>query len=213
MASAVATPLEPGEWTYKKGFLFSCILHVILFIALPVAMVLSRQAARFERPSTFQLVAAPPSLNAFTPQQRKLAKRQVKRTVKKQSTRPVPSKDRVQEENLDELASLLEELPTPASVAPVGSFKYNWYLANVSQKISRYWNPPVENRNISVIVAFTIFRDGSISNPKIKERSGDGTLDNLALRAVQLAAPFGKMPPGFSGNKLELTVTLIPTTH
>jgi TonB family protein len=213
MAAVVATPLEPGEWTYKKGFLFSCILHVILFTAIPVGMALARQATRFERPSTFQLVAAPPSLKAMTPKQRKLTKRQVKRTVKKQSTRPVPSRDRVQEENIDELASLLEELPMPTSVSAVGSFKYNWYLANVSQKISRYWNPPVENRNISVIVAFAIFRDGSISNPKIKERSGNGTLDNLALRAVQLAAPFGKMPPGFSGNKLELNVTLIPTTN
>jgi TonB family protein len=214
MPAAVTTSLEPGESTWKIGLLFSGLFHLTLFIGIPVCMALARNNDRFERPQTFQLVTAPSSLKSFTPpRQRKLTK-QVRRTVKKEASRPVPSRERVsKEENIDELASLLDELPTPTRVSVVGEFKYNWYLANIQKKISSFWNPPTENRGISVEVAFTVHRDGSITEPRLAKPSGNGTLDNLAMRAVNLAAPFGKMPPGFSGNKIELTVTLIPTLN
>jgi TonB family protein len=214
MPSAVTSPLDPGELTWKTGLLFSSLFHLTLIIGIPVCMAIAKSNVKFERPSTFQLVTAPSSLKAFTPpRQRKLTK-QVKQTVKKESSRPVPSKERVsKEENIDELASLLDEIPEPTRVSVVGEFKYNWYLANVQQKISRYWNPPNENRNLSVEVWFTIHRDGSITEPRLGKPSGNGTLDNLALRAVNLAAPFGKMPAGFAGNKIELMVTLIPTMN
>jgi TonB family protein len=192
MPAAVTTSLEPGESTWKIGLLFSGLFHLTLFIGIPVCMALARNNDRFERPQTFQLVTAPSSLKSFTPpSQRKLTK-QVRRTVKKEASRPVPSRERV---------------------SKVGEFKYNWYLANIQKKISSFWNPPTENRGISVEVAFTVHRDGSITEPRLAKPSGNGTLDNLAMRAVNLAAPFGKMPPGFSGNKIELTVTLIPTLN
>ncbi|MBN1128668.1 MAG: TonB family protein [Chitinispirillaceae bacterium] len=214
MPAALTSPFEHGEVTWKKGILFSTLFHLAMFISFPLVMYLTRSVERFERPQTFQLVAAPPSLKAFTPPVKKRLAKPVKRTVKKEASRPVPSNNRVsRDENLDELASLLEELPSPTRVSTVGDFKYNWYLANVSQKISRYWNPPSENKDLAVVVSFTIFREGTISEPRLHKASGNGTLDNLALRAVQLAAPFGKMPQGFSGNKIELTVTLIPTLN
>jgi TonB family protein len=214
MPAAVTSSLGTGELTWKKGILFSSLFHLTLIIGIPVCMAMAKSSVRFERPQTFQLVTAPSSLKAFTPpRQRKLTK-QVRQTVKKESSRPVPSKQRVsREENIDELASLLDEIPTPTRVSVVGEFKYNWYLANIQQKISRYWNPPNENRNLSVEVIFTIRRDGSINEPRLGKPSGNETLDNLALRAVNLAAPFGKMPAGFSGNKIDLTVTLIPTMN
>jgi TonB family protein len=213
MPTVIATARESGETSWKKGFLVSGLFHIALFVGVPVCMVLAKNNTRFERPQTFQLVTAPPSLKTFTPPKPKLSK-QVRRTVKKEASRPVPSRERVsREENIDELASLLDELPTPTRVSVVGEFKYNWYLANITQKISRNWNPTSENRNLSVEVFFTIHRDGSISEPRLSKPSGNGTLDNLALRAVTLAAPFGKMPAGFSGNKIDLTVTLIPTMN
>ncbi|MBD3390812.1 MAG: TonB family protein, partial [Chitinivibrionales bacterium] len=113
-------------------------------------------------------------------------------------------------ENLDELASLLEELPIPTSVSAPGDFKWNWYIMSVQQKIERNWVPPTQNKNISVVVAFTIFPNGTISDVKLAKRSGNATLDNLAVRAVKLAAPFGKLPPGFTGNQLELRCDLKP---
>jgi TonB family protein len=214
MPVAVYYPRPAGDLTWKIGFLFSGLFHLILVIGFPVCMAIAKNNARFERPQTFQLIAAPASLKPLTlPKQRKLTK-QERQTVKKESSRPVPSRERAsRQENIDELASLLEDIPAPTRVSIISDFKYPWYLTNITQKISKYWNPPSENRNLSVEVTLIIHRDGSISEPRLSKSSGNETLDNMALRAVNLAAPFGKMPAGFSGNKIDLTVTLIPTMN
>ena len=39
---------------------------------------------------------------------------------------------------------------------------------------------------------------------------GNDVLDKMGLRAVQMAAPFGRLPAGFTGNKLELRCELNP---
>ena len=93
----------------------------------------------------------------------------------------------------------------------MGDFKFHWYLANVVQKIERYWSPSTENRNVKIQVSFSILSNGSITEPVLARSSGNSALDNLGLRAVKLAAPFGKLPPGFSGDRLDLNLTLIPT--
>ncbi|MDG5816090.1 energy transducer TonB [Chitinispirillales bacterium ANBcel5] len=117
------------------------------------------------------------------------------------------------EENLEELAELLRELPVPADISAPGDFEQDWYLNAVVQRIERHWIPPFEDRTISVVVKFIIHNDGSISGVEIVRSSGNRTVDNLAIRAVNLAAPFGRLPPGFSGDQLELNITLIPTTR
>jgi len=48
-----------------------------------------------------------------------------------------------------------------------------------------------------VIVTFDIMRDGSVKNPQLIQRSGNSTLDYSAIRAVQDAAPFPPLPPGY----------------
>jgi TonB family protein len=206
-------PALPGNGQFRRGMVVSLLFHLLVLGGIPLLMQITRQSVRFERPPTFQLVTAPPTLRPLKPAQAKLTKQRAPAKIKKESVRPVPRESDAAQENLDELASLLDEIPAPARVATLGDFKYNWYLANVQQKISRFWNPPSENRNLSVVVSFTINRDGSISAPSVSEGSGNGTLDNLAVRAVTLAAPFGKLPPGFSGDRIELTCTLIPTRN
>ena len=134
----------------------------------------------------------------------------MKHTVKKDAARAVPRENAKPEENVDELASMLDELPAPTRVSAVGAFKFNAYSAEVQQKIERFWNPASENKNISVVVSFTIYSDGSISEPAIEKGSGDASLDNLALRAVKSAAPFGKLPLSFAADKQEFSCKLIP---
>ncbi len=198
----------------KTGIIISCLFHCGILLGVPLLMQLAQNTSSFERPPTFRLVAAPPSLRPVKPlAQKKLSKQAVPVKVKREGTKPVPGESARPEENLDELASVLDEIPAPARVAAAGDFKYNWYLENIQQKLSRYWNPPSENRSLSVVVSFTIYSDGSVSEPAVSKGSGNSSLDNLALRAVKLAAPFGKLPPGFSGDKLELSCTLIPTRN
>jgi len=209
-------------------FILSVVFHVMLLVVVPIMSKLFMKTKKFERPKTFQLVASPlrPNPTRKVPVQENARKQWKPQEQKQARPRPAPSKNptprrqqaqkeqdaaRPINENLDELASILDEIPAPAQVAAVGNFKYHWYLNNVQQKLERNWRPTSENRNLKVIVSFTIKQDGTISNPSIATSSGNGTLDNLALRAVKLAAPFGKLPPGFEGNQLDLNCTLIPT--
>ena len=218
MDAATIAPVEPlktGDLPLKTGMVISCIFHLMVLGGVPLLLQLIQSAVPFERPPTFQLVAAPPSLRPLAPVHRqKLSKQQpVQKRTKKKEQKPVPRESNKPEENLDELASVLDEIPAPARVSAAGDFKYNWYLAQTQEKIARYWNPPSENKNDSVVVSFTINSDGAISEPAIFQKSGSTALDECALRAVKLAAPFGKLPPGVSGNKYEMTCTLRPTRN
>jgi TonB family protein len=204
----------------------SVLFHCVFLVILPLVSMLLYNVRRFERPKTFQLVSPlrpSPARQVVTKETRRqrMAQEEAKpqpstvpdRSAARKTREAQKEKEAARpiDENLDELASLLDEIPSPAQVAAVGNFKYHWYLNNVQQKLERFWNPTSENRTLKVVVAFTIHGDGSISDPSIKSSSGNSTLDNLALRAVKLAAPFGKLPPGFSGDRLDLNCTLIPT--
>lgn len=205
--------------------IISFIFHVVLIGGIPLLLSITLTHRKFQRPQTFQLVAP---MNPVKPQRiHNMPKQRVAQKPVKPAPKPVPSQNKTAskdaipepkkepsqpvEENVDELASILEELPAPASVSAIGDFKFHWYLNNVQQKLERFWNPPTENNQIKVVVHFIIFNDGNISEPSIRKSSGSSTVDNLALRAVKLAAPFGRLPPGFSGDRLDLNCTLIPT--
>ncbi len=206
----------------------SVAFHLLFLVVLPVMSRMFHKSRRFERPKTFQLVASPLRPNpvrrvpvnddarrqrmpqeAAAPQPRQMPAKDAPR--RKREARKEKEAARPIQENLDELASILDEIPSPAQIAAVGNFKYHWYLNSVQQKLERYWNPGSENRDIKVVVSFVINQDGTISEPSIHTSSGNGHLDDLALRAVRLAAPFGKLPPGFEGDRLDLNCTLIPT--
>jgi TonB family protein len=206
-----------GNLSPRTGFIISLLLHLLILVGIPLLLKLTERTVSFERPSTFQLVTAQPSLSPVMPKAQTTHKKAAKkvlheRTAPKNGAKSL-AKEKETSETVDELASILNELPKATSVATIGEFKYSWYLENVSQKIARYWNPPSGGSSLQVVIAFTIHRDGSISDPIISKGSGDGSLDNLALRAVKLAAPLGTLPPGFPSDNLELTCTLIPTRN
>jgi protein TonB len=211
---------------FAKVFLFSVIFHVVILVGIPLLARLMWAPRKFERPKTFQLVPAPRPAPPKQIKKKEAVQQRVAQEEAIAEAAPLPSKNaakkelspkkekeaaRPKEENLEELASLLEELPSPAQVSAIGEFKYNWYLTIIQQKLEKNWNPSTEDRSAKVQVAFTINSSGMISEPKITRSSGNRTLDNLALRAVKMAAPFPKLPPGFSGDSIELNCTLIPT--
>ncbi len=231
MAGMQMEEITSKEVSFTKVLVLSVIFHGVVLVGIPVLTRVVWNPSKFQRPKTFQLVSAPLPLpatpvrkvpvNTEAPKQRMPRQESVPQPSPVPSPKPVVKKKKTPakqeeaarpiEENLDELASILDEMPVPAQVSAVGNFKYHWYLQNVSQKIERYWNPSTENRQVKVIVSFIIFADGTISDPSVSGSSGNSSLDNLGVRAVKLAAPFGKLPPGFAGDRLELNLTLIPT--
>ena len=192
-------------------FFCSLAFHVFVFIIVPIATRMLRRPRTYERPQTFQLVTVPPTAAPTQPQtqERKTADKKAapKKPVPhtKKDSRPAPKK----EENLKELEQLLGGLPQPiSSVSVTDGFKYDWYLRSIEDKVKRYWSPTINRPDMAVVLFFTIYGNGEISDIRIKESSRNSSLDNLAVRAVKLAAPFGKLPPKW-GNELTVEHTLI----
>lgn len=204
-------------------FVLSVLFHAFLLVIIPLIAKISWKVKPFDRPQTFQLVSSSQhkALPIDSKQKQKVAQKESKpqpspipqKQSAKKDLKPAKEKESAaNKENTDELASMLDELPSAAQVASVGNFKYHWYLNYVQDRVQRFWTPPTKNDKVKVVVNFKIFANGTISEPKITESSGNTNLDNLAVRAVKLAAPFNKLPPGFAGNEIELNITLNPTT-
>ena len=201
------------EPSFFPVIVISVIFHAVIFIGIPLFTKIVYRAEKYERPNTFQLV---------NPSLLKVPIRQAKSLIakpKKADVTPVPKKQkshtepRKQEENIDDLSELLEAVPTikVSDIAPSKNFKYHWYLQNVVSKVEEQWKPPMgltDKKDVSVIIAFTIVQNGSMTDISVATSSGVSTLDNLALRAIKLAAPFGKLPIGFSEDRLDILYTL-----
>lgn len=71
----------------------------------------------------------------------------------------------------------------------------DFYLDEIVRKVSSRWLKPASGLPPSqAIVYFEISRAGSISPPRLERPSGSPSFDRAALRAVELAAPFGRIP-------------------
>lgn len=204
--------IESKETSLMPVLVYSIVFHVFIFFVVPIATRILWRPKTFERPQTFQLVRIPPKT---APVRRRVVEKQKKKKAvppkpvprTKKDSRPVQKKE--EPEDLSELEDLLGVLPQPISAVSVAAgFKYDWYLRSIEDKVKRYWSPSITDPNLSVVLIFTIYRNGEISDIKIKERSGNSTLDNLAVRAVKLASPFGKLPPKW-GSELSVEHKLL----
>ena len=82
--------------------------------------------------------------------------------------------------------------------------RFGAYADRIIQLVSEKWQTNglgAQRAAPAVIVTFDIQRDGSVRNVQIAQRSGIGTLDVSAQRAVIDAAPFPPLPPGYDKNE------------
>jgi TonB family protein len=213
----IRTDIESKESSFIPVGIFSFVVHIVVFFVVPIATKILWQPKQFVRPPTFQLVTKPQPVTEVKPKKKivrkkkKKAKRAVPKSKANKSAKPKP---REEEEDLSELEELLEDLPQPVSQINVGKpFKYSWYINYIQAKIERNWKPHINDESLEVVLNFIIYRTGKISDVKIQKSSGNSTLDNLAIRAVKLAAPFKKLPHGYKDTKIELFYTLVPAVR
>ena len=73
------------------------------------------------------------------------------------------------------------------------------YLAHVKRRVERVWVYPEEALNHGVggelLLIFTLNKAGTLTYIRLTQSSGFPVLDEEALRAVKLAAPFDPLPP------------------
>lgn len=83
-----------------------------------------------------------------------------------------------------------------------GDFPYTMYLTNMNRMIGTHWFRPQITGDLTTKISFTINRDGSITDAKIEQSSGNGTADRAALRAVLESSPLPTLPFGYNGTYL-----------
>ncbi|HEY9688330.1 MAG TPA: energy transducer TonB [Coleofasciculaceae cyanobacterium] len=68
------------------------------------------------------------------------------------------------------------------------------YIAAIQQKVKEKWQLPQDYVFKCVVADIMVDRDGSLLSAMLKQSSGDRTVDKAALKAIQDAAPFERVP-------------------
>ena len=50
--------------------------------------------------------------------------------------------------------------------------------------------------------SFTVLRDGTVTNVQMLQSSGNRSVDNSALRAIQSSSPMSPLPSNYSGSSV-----------
>jgi TonB family protein len=212
--SSVKT-MGSGERSFAPVVLASFVFHLFIFVGIPLFGSLFYRSEKYERPQTFTLVSMPKAV---------LRQKMAQVKPKPKAANPVPAKNRAKQaakteekavDDNDPLNELLDAIPNKVSDLSLSqNFKFNWYKQNMQSRIEENFKPPMgltDRKDAAVLVTFTVYEDGHISDVVITGSSGISALDNCAVLAVNNAAPFGKIPISFSEKKLEPTVTLYYT--
>jgi TonB family protein len=78
------------------------------------------------------------------------------------------------------------------------------YYSNLEDAIEKYWQLPASYSGPRPIALMVISRDGRLLSTRILKSSGDREVDDMSLRAVRNAAPFGPLPGDFITDSINL---------
>jgi protein TonB len=136
----------------------------------------------------------------------RLAKRQPRPQVSKvYRPRPIPENQLLSHIG-QAAASPMFQKPGAGGVGvgPNSTFgnQFGGYADLVVQRVTNAWQTNgLAGQNLPVaVITFDIMRNGTVTNAKIAQSSGNSTLDLSALRAVTDAAPFPPLPSNYSGS-------------
>ncbi len=94
--------------------------------------------------------------------------------------------------------------------------RYAYYVQQLKQKVASQWYTSMLDRGAPghrVYITFQVERDGTPSHIEIETPSGDGSLDQTALRAVQHIDTFGPLPDGYTGSHINVQYYFEPPVH
>jgi protein TonB len=85
--------------------------------------------------------------------------------------------------------------------------RYAYYVEQIKMKVAEQWYTGMLDPQAAghrVYITFQVERDGSLSNIKIAQRSGDATLDMTALNAVRHIDTFPSLPESYTGSHINV---------
>lgn len=81
-------------------------------------------------------------------------------------------------------------------------FEYAYYQRQMIARIAANWQQIPVRGKATVVIRFTVHRDGSISAAEVETSSGQSLLDRSALRAVVLAEPLPRLPESYPRDRV-----------
>lgn len=218
---------------HRVGLTVSAVIHG-LFVTLLVVVAVGRASEPSPIVYAVDLVAAPaPSANAprraateavaTAPEQNVAPVLPPQRQTRTPPPPPTPAPARV--ERTDQAIttrSTVEPLPgeTPGTGQDIANiriqgvaFQYPEYLRNIVTQVLRRWQQPTGRVNLTAEVAFTIQKDGSVTEIEVLNGSGSFAFDLAARGAIEAAAEakaFGPLPTGFNGVSLPIAFAFEP---
>ena len=84
---------------------------------------------------------------------------------------------------------------------------FGLYMKNMQCKIKRNWNPPKGTESKQVVILYSLNKKGEVIKISVYHTSGNVDMDNAAIEALKNSAPFGKLPPEFKGDHIDVQFT------
>lgn len=218
---------------HRVGLTVSALVHLGFAVAF-VAVAIERAADPAPLVYAVELVAAP----APTASPPRRAASEAVATAPDQNVAPVdppqrrtPTPDPVPAPPPEQVQRTDRAIVTKAPVEPLPGetpgvgrdianvrlqgvvFQYPEYLKNIVSQVLRRWQQPTGQVNLTAEVAFTILRDGTVTEIQFLRRSGSFAFDLAAQGAIDAAAEsgaFGPLPSGFNGVSLPIAFLFEP---
>lgn len=81
------------------------------------------------------------------------------------------------------------------------------YMKLLQKKIKSNWKPSQKTKNYSIVVLFSIDRDGKLESPYIKASNGTFVDEQDALAAIKNSAPFEPLPVFYGEDHVDVRFT------
>jgi protein TonB len=91
--------------------------------------------------------------------------------------------------------------------------RFAYYVQQITQKVAQQWYTGTLDAHAPghrVYITFQVERDGSLTHVQVAQPSGDATLDQTALNAVQHIDTFGPLPEQYTGSHINVTYYFDP---
>lgn len=91
--------------------------------------------------------------------------------------------------------------------------RYAYYVDQITRKVAEHWYTGMLDPQATghrVWITFQVERDGSLTNIKIAQRSGDATLDMTALNAVRHIDTLPSLPEDYTGSHITVSYYFDP---
>lgn len=87
------------------------------------------------------------------------------------------------------------------------------YMKKLTRKIKMNWFPPQSDQSKSVVVTIKIAKDGKLLACNVFQPSGIQEVNEEAIKAVKLAAPFEPLPNEYKGQSIDIQFTFDYNVH